>query len=421
MTLSPLVAAKHQGAAGWLGAPVGPIVLLAALNMADEFDRIAFSTLLPEIGNAFGLSDGEALMLNVVPGVVILLTASLVGWLADRYSRISVSIAAAIAWCAASILTGIVPALWMLLLVRVFSGIGRAANEIVHPSLIADLYPEPTHPRAYLIHRLGNPIAQAAGIAAGFIASQLNWQAAFFVLAIPTVILTLMLGRLKDPGRRSTASTGPKVGMIAAVGQLAGIKSIPRLWGGAVFLGGASFGIFGLASLYFEKQFDLGKLGRGFVQFLIGSGWFVGVLVGGFLANRATLSGRYRPLVNLCAGSFLLVAIGSVLLIVAPSVILAYVLITMLAFGNGVWQSPFFSTVAKVAPPELSGQAFGSSATAYAIGSFLTIAIAVVADKDTRAAFGLVALFGVLAALCAWSVAFTVEHDVASLASRKPQ
>lgn len=434
--------------ATWLGAPLGPILLLGALNMADEFDRIAFSTLSPEIRDHFEIGDAEILLLSVVPGVIILLTAGLIGWLSDRYSRITVSIVSAVAWGTASILTGLVPSLALLLGVRILSGVGRAANEIVHPSLIADLYPEKSHPRAYLIHRLGNPLAQVSGVLAGFIAEEFGWTKAFYILTIPTVMLTIALSRMKDPGRRTPGAdrtTGAKkvpekgakkvpekvpekgaqkgtqkVSLISAFKRLATIRSFPRLWGAAVFLGGASAGIFVLASLYFEKQFDFGPRGRGFVQFLIGTGWFFGVVVGGAVASRATMSGRYGPVVKLCAASFLLVCVAAAFMWIAPTAAIACGLVVCLAMGNGIWQSPFFSTVAKVAPAALSGQAFGISATFYAVGNFLTIAIAKVADSDTRVAFLLVSLFGLIAAACAFSVVSTIDHDVASATSLSP-
>jgi predicted MFS family arabinose efflux permease len=428
--VNPLLPASANSAglinriALWLGAPLGPILLLGALNMADEFDRIAFSTLSPEIRDHFEIGDAEILLLSVVPGVIILLTAGLIGWLSDRFSRITVSIVSAIAWGSASILTGLVPSLALLLGVRILSGVGRAANEIVHPSLIADLYPEKSHPRAYLLHRLGNPLAQVSGVLAGFIAEEFGWTKAFYILTIPTVMLTIALSRMKDPGRRAhganRTSGTEKVTLISAFRRLATIRSFPRLWGAAVFLGGASAGIFVLASLYFEKQFDFGPRGRGFVQFLIGTGWFLGVVVGGAVASRATMSGKYGPVVTLCAASFLLICVAAALMWIAPTAAIACGLVVCLAMGNGIWQSPFFSTVAKVAPASLSGQAFGISATFYAVGNFLTIAIAKVADSDTRVAFLLVSLFGLIAAACAFSVVSTIDHDVASAASPSP-
>jgi MFS family permease len=262
----------------WLGAAAGPVMVLAGLNMVDEFDRIAFSALSPEIRDAFGLSDAAILMLNVLPGLVILLTAGLIGWATDRYSRIHVSMVAALAWAVASVLTGFVPTLLLLIVVRTISGLGRTANEIVHPSLIADLYPAKTHPRAYLIHRLGNPIAQVSGMFAGWIATRWSWEWAFVALAMPTFILLIALSRLRDPGRRKVSnSASTKISMLQAFRQLRTIRSMKRLWVAATMLGAASFGIFSLASLYFEHQFDLNKQGRGFVQFLIGAGWVAGV------------------------------------------------------------------------------------------------------------------------------------------------
>jgi predicted MFS family arabinose efflux permease len=402
----------------WLGAAPGPIVVLAALNMADEFDRIAFSALSPEIRDRFGLSDGQILMLNVVPGIVILLTAGLIGWLADRYNRIVVSLGAAAGWGLASIGTGLSPTLAVLIVVRILSGLGRSANEIVHPSLIADLYAEPQHPRAFLIHRLGNPLAQVSGLVAGWVGGAFGWTWAFYLLVIPTLLLTTALARIPEPGRRQRhGETGELLPLPQAVRLLAKYRSFPRLWVGAIFLGAASFGIFGLASLYFEDEFGFGPEGRGFVQFVIGSGWFVGVLIGGRLASRATLSGHYQRLVLLSAVSFLTVAVAGVALSVAPVAWIAIAITFVLALGNGVWQSPFFSAVAKIAPPALSGQAFGSSATAYALGSFLTIPIALVSDSTKRGAFLLVALFGLLAGLAAWSVTTVIDGDIANLSA----
>jgi predicted MFS family arabinose efflux permease len=400
----------------WLGASPGPILVLAALNMADEFDRIAFSALSPEIRDRFELSDSEVLMLNVVPGIVILLTAGLVGWLTDRYNRVVVSLAAAAGWGLASVGTGLAPTLVVLVVVRILSGVGRSANEIVHPSLIADLYDEPQHPRAFLIHRLGNPIAQVSGLVAGWIGGQFGWTWAFYLLALPTVLLSVALSRLTDPPRRkrNRANTDAvPLSLLKAVPALAKYRSFPRLWLGAVFLGAASFGIFGLASLYYEDEFDFGPRGRGFVQFVIGSGWFIGLLIGGRFASVAARSNEYQKLVLLSALSFGTVAVAGVGLSWAPTVVVALIITFVLALGNGVWQSPFFSAVAKIAPPSLSGQAFGSSATAYALGSFLTIPIALLADSSKRGAFLLVAVFGLLAGLAAWSVTMVVDADLA--------
>jgi predicted MFS family arabinose efflux permease len=404
----------------WLGAGAGPVAVLAGLNMVDEFDRIAFSALSPEIRDAFGLSDAAILMLNVLPGLVILLTAGMIGWVTDRYSRIHVSMVAALAWAVASVLTGVVTSLLLLIVVRTISGLGRTANEIVHPSLIADLYPEKTHPRAYLVHRLGNPIAQASGVLAGWIATQWSWKWAFVVLALPTFVLLILLSRLRDPGRRKAAEptegNATKVGktsMVDAFRVLRTIRSMRRLWVAATMLGAASFGIFSLASLYFEHQFDLGKQGRGFVQFLIGAGWVTGVGIGGVLAQRGIAAERYERLVLTCAASFLLIAIGGVALAASPVLLLSYAVVVVLALGNGIWQAPFFSSVARIAPPGLSGQAFGSATTAYAIGGFLTILIALASDNEReRVGFVLVALFGLGAALAARSVATTIRADL---------
>jgi MFS family permease len=133
------------------------------------------------------------------------------------------------------------------------------------------------------------------------------------------------------------------------------------------------------------------------------------------LAQRGIGSERYERLVLTCAASFLLIAIGGAALATSPTLLLSYAIVVVLALGNGIWQAPFFSSVARISPPGLSGQAFGSATTAYAIGGFLTILIALASDNEReRVGFLLVALFGLGAALAARSVAKTIRADLVS-------
>jgi len=418
-------ATGQQASTGALGgSSLLPLGVLSGLNLVDEFDRVAFSALSPEIRDAFGLDDTDIQLLIIVPAMMLLLLAAPIGWLADRYSRVVISIMSAVFWGVASVATGLVPSAALLLVVRILSGIGRNANEIVHPSLLSDLYPPASHPRVFLVHRLANPASQLSGIAAGWLGAQLGWRWPFYLIAIPTFALALALLAVRDPGRRGLAERRDvvRLGVGETVRRLTAVRSLRRSWATAFALAVAAFGMFALASLYFEQVWGYGPKGRGLVQAVIGGGWMAGVAVGGRLADRLVHGGRIADLATLCGNAFFLFALGGIGLAVSPADWLAVVAVAVLAMANGVWQSPYYSVLGRIAPAGLSGQAFGSAVLAYALGGFGALPIGQAGDRwGYRWGFVLIAGAGLAAALLARSVAPLLRADVAaSLAARGP-
>jgi predicted MFS family arabinose efflux permease len=396
-----------------VGGPSGPLLLLAGLNAADEFDRIAFAALAPEIRNAFELTDGQVQLLNIIPAIMVLLAAGVIGRLIDRYSRVLISVVCAVAWGTCSFLTGLAPTVAVLLIIRIIGGIGRTANEIVHPSLLADKYAPRHHPRVFLIHRMANPLAQVSGVLSGFIAKHHGWTWAFYLLALPTFLMAIALWRMPDPPRRAVEGERRELSLRDAFGDLTKVRSLRRIWGVAFMLSIASFGMFVLISIYFEKQFGYDAQGRGFVQFIVGTGWTLGVIVGGRVAEKYSSEGTAHKLVLICAVSFLLFTFGGVALSVVHISWLAIAATFVLAIGNGVWQSPYFTAVAAIAPPGLSGQAYASSVIFYALGAVGSIGVTVVSDSyGTRVAFLVIALAGFVAAVVARSAAPLIRNDL---------
>ena len=80
------------------GFPAAPLFVLFGLNLVDEFDRVAFGALLPEIRDPSASRDAASLTLGAITAVFILLAALPLGVLADRFNRVRLSIGAAILW-----------------------------------------------------------------------------------------------------------------------------------------------------------------------------------------------------------------------------------------------------------------------------------------------------------------------------------
>ncbi|HWG94098.1 MAG TPA: MFS transporter, partial [Mycobacteriales bacterium] len=140
------------------GASATPLLVLFAFNLVDEFDRVAFGVLGPEIRDAFELSDSRITAIASLAGLTAILAALPIGVLADRLRRVRIAGLGAAAWGGFTVVTALAPATWVLLLARMGAGVGRVVNEPVHASLLTDYYAPQQHPKVFAVHRAANPV-----------------------------------------------------------------------------------------------------------------------------------------------------------------------------------------------------------------------------------------------------------------------
>lgn len=403
------------------GTSALPLAVLFGLNLVDEFDRVAFEALTPEIRDAFGLSDAGIGAVGVVATVFVLLAALPVGFLGDRFDRVRLSGLAAVLWGTMSVLTGVVPTVALLFVVRLLSGVGRIINEVVHPSLLADYYRPEHHPRVFQLHRLANPLSAVSGIAAGAIGATLGWQWAFILLAFPTGIFLVGLFRLEEPLRGESidpeaaaeVARAEKPSLLAARRELFSIRTLRRLWLGAFFLGVGYISIGQFLSLFFEDVYGYGALGRGMIQFVRGGGIVAGLLVGGQLAVRATGRGRQSSLATITGLSFVGFALGLVLMALAPWSLVSAAFAFVLSMGVGAYQPAYLSLVGQVAPPRARTQAYAYAVLFVGLGGVASIPLFALGDAEgyRTAIVALAAVVG-FAGLVGTTAARFVDGDV---------
>ena len=374
------------------GAPVLPISILFGLNFVDEFDRVAFSAVISEIRNHFDLSDAGIQQVSGLAGLATLLLALPMGVLADRFNRVRISIIAAALWGACAVLTGIVPAVALLFIVRLGAGLGRIINEVAHPSLLSDYYPREAHPKVFGLHRTANSLGNIAGPVAGIIAASIAWQASFIILAIPTALLLVAAFKLREPLRgesvdkdlAAAVAEDEPIAFGEARRQLASSRTIKRFWLGAFLLGVGFFQINNILSLYFEEEFGFGPVGRGFVQFAFGAGTVLGLAVGGRMASKATQSGNLPRLATITGLSFVQLAAGCALLAISPWMPMAIFAAFFLSIGGGTYQPAYFSLLGLVAPPRVRSQSYAYGLLAYGSGGlFYTIFLAGIGENTS--------------------------------------
>ena len=296
-------------------APALPLLVLFGLNAVDELDRTAFGVLAPDIRDHFGLSNQGILSLITAFSLVVLVLGLPIAHQADRRSRLGMARGGAVAWAGFSVLTGVAPAIGVLLLARIGSGVGKAVNDPTHNSLLADYYPPDTRARVYYLHKMANTVGQIAGpVTAGVLATLFTWRTPFLVFAVPTVVLVVISLRLVEPSRgvwdrRAAGADDDAVEVEEeplpfreAWRTLWGIRSLRRVFYALPFLSASLIGLAALLSLFWEEVYGLSPAERGVLESASEAFQLVGIAVGAVVVQRA-LTKDPSHVVKLLAGA----------------------------------------------------------------------------------------------------------------------
>jgi ABC-type branched-subunit amino acid transport system ATPase component/MFS family permease len=278
-----------------LGAPLLPLGILFGLNAVDELDRTAFGVLIPEIRDAFHLgTDGIFAVVSLV-SFFALIGQVLIGYYADRLSRVRIALLGAVVWGTTTLLSGLAPTIAFLVIFRSATGIGRAVNDPTHNSLLADYYPPEARPSVYYTHRYANSVGQFIGpllggaLAFGFD----NWRAPFLLFWIPTAVFVVVgWAKLRDPIRGgheratmgasdetvSTEEAPPSFGEAWRI--LWQVKALRRIWFSLPFFAVSLFGFGAIYSIFYSDIFGLNPLARGTIAAFTEPLQLVGIVLG---------------------------------------------------------------------------------------------------------------------------------------------
>src|SRR4051812_11630902 len=187
-------------------AGAATVMVLGGLVFVDAVDLATFQVLGPDIQKSLHMSDAALGIVGAIAGLLLFAAAVPLGWLGDRYRRTSLVGICSAVWAAFALLTGAVQTVWQLVITRTVAGIGKANEQPVHNSLLADAYPIEGRSRIYAIHRASQPIGLLLGpVIAGVVASiaggSAGWRWSFAVLSIPAGVLALIAFVLREPTR----------------------------------------------------------------------------------------------------------------------------------------------------------------------------------------------------------------------------
>jgi ABC-type branched-subunit amino acid transport system ATPase component/predicted MFS family arabinose efflux permease len=426
---------------------LAPLLTLATVNAVDNLDRTAFATLAPDIRRTFHLSQAAINGINGVSAVLVVAAAVPFAVLADRGRRVRLAAAAAAVWAVFVAWTGLVTSALQLTLARVFTGLGQAAIEPVHGSLVADYYPVEARSRAYAGHQLAQPVALVVGPAltggiAALAAGSAGWRWAFLAVAPLGVVAAAAVTRLRDPERGSMERLGvvtttqggadpapppttggdvaedePRIPLATGMRRLFDIRTLRYLYLGIGVMGFALVSGPVLISTHLQDQWGVGPFGRGLIFSVIGIGNLAGLLLGGVVGDRLFRFDPSWPVVVIGAGlvAYSVVSAGALYLPVLALVVIVQVVATT---GVGLMVAPLRLILAATSPPRLRALSFAMLGIfILVLGGFLGgVIFGAIADATTaRLAITLLAVPGTLAGALIALGARHVRGDLAAV------
>jgi MFS family permease len=189
--------------------------LLVAINLFNYIDRYVLAAVEPNIRAAFFAADdpnamGWTGLLAPAFLFTYMISAPVLGFLADRFSRWLVVGVCVILWSFATAASGFAATFAALFVTRIFVGIGEGGYGPAAPTILADYFALGMRGRIMAIFCGAIPVGSALGyVLGGIINHQLGWRWAFYLVAIPGIVLGLACFWEKDPRPRAEA-TSPK-------------------------------------------------------------------------------------------------------------------------------------------------------------------------------------------------------------------
>lgn len=183
----------------------GALLLLVAINLFNYMDRQVLAAVEPNIRAAFfAANDPNAMAKTGWLGSAFLLTymisAPLLGFLADRFSRWVIVGVAVILWSLATGGSGLAATFGILFATRICVGIGEGGYGPAAPTILADLFPREKRGRILAIFCAAIPVGSALGyVLGGLVGAHYGWRWAFYVLVVPGLLLGLTCFFQRDP------------------------------------------------------------------------------------------------------------------------------------------------------------------------------------------------------------------------------
>ncbi|MBM3847208.1 MAG: MFS transporter [Verrucomicrobia bacterium] len=287
------------------------LAVLFCLNALNFYDRQILGAVMEPIRRELSLNDTQIGLLSTAFTLVYAAVGMPLGRLADSWKRNQLLAISVATWSLLTAASGLARGYASLFATRLGVGIGEAACAPAANSLIGDLFPPSQRARALSIFMLGLPVGLFFSYwISGWIADAYGWRSAFYVAAVPGLLIAILTWKLREPAR-GAAEESSMAARCRPGSPWMVVLGIPTMWW--MILSGAFFNFkmyavnaFTVAFLARYHQVSL-KESTWITAWVLGAVGVLGLLLGGWLSDRVSRTNRSGRL-HLAAVSMLLAA-----------------------------------------------------------------------------------------------------------------
>jgi MFS family permease len=364
-----IIVAVNRKPARWeIVSPGALLAILAFINFLNYVDRTVLGGLVPFLKDrdtGLGLTSSQVGLLQLAFMIVHSIASIPLGVLADRYMRTRLIAIGVGVWSIATAAAGFARSFAQIFIARAAVGIGEATYAPAASALISDRFPESERARAMGVFQLGTILGGGVGvIVGGFVARNWGWRAAFFVVGLPGLVLSLLVLFLheRDPAPKidkPSLSLRIPLGTPASVTALmyivtAGIMTSFLI--GALQIWGPAFL---LRTLFGDDKMRITEVLWRFGPIVLLAGT-LGTMAGSFVADRLESRHPGRGRLLTVAFSVFLASPCLAIAFAAHRAWLIYSMLTIGAFFATFYIGPILAALHDVVPVELRATATGA-------------------------------------------------------------
>ena len=332
------------------------LTLIFCLSLFNYIDRQVLFAVFPLIKADLRLSDAQLGLLASAFMLVYMCFAPFVGYWGDRIRRPLIIGASAVFWSLSTLGSGLIRNYGQLIFARSAVGIGEAGYGTVSPAFLAEWFPLDKRARVLAVYALAIPAGSAIGyLLGGALGQYFGWRNAFFIVAVPGMLLGLLALFMKETPEKLQRSEHVPLRAYAAL-----FKNHTYL---LVCLSQSigTFSVGGLAAWmpsYFVRTFDL-SVGR--AGFLFGAvtvlAGLTGNFTGGWVADWLRKRTKRAYFIVGYMSFFLSIPFG-VGAVLASSLNMTLVLIFFAEFFIFAYSGPYHAAVVETVPVTMRSMAF---------------------------------------------------------------
>jgi len=390
---------------------------VSSAHFISHFHILTLPPLMPFISSALGIGITELAVLLSLFNLTTTVLQTPAGILTDRVDAAKLLIGALVLAGAAFALVPLMPHYWVMVIAFIAAG---AANAIYHPAdyaILSEKIAKRTLGRAFSIHSFSGFFGSAvAPITMVYIASQLGWEAGFWLSAVLAFAVALLLILCRSSLRcdHTTRKVETKAdGTPAEVVSSRSLLTSPALLNNTLVWALLGLGGIGVQSYAALTWYELHKVSLDFANLALSAFLLTmafGVLLGGVIATKTD---RHNLVAGLSLGGTGVMLVISGLFAMPEAVLLIVAAIGGLC--NGIALPSRDIIVKSSVPSGAYGRAFAIVSTGLSVGGIIApLVFGVMLDKGyltaACAGMGLAFLLTVVLMMMPQGKAATSHH-----------